>query len=421
MQRLGTDREYATVRNGRRYQVIERRYAIFPQTSGALELDAPVFSGEIPDSGRKRSSPLRRFLGKDSFFGSDPFEDMLTPTRRVRVRGEPLSMDVMPRPEAANSTHWLPAQQLELKGGWQPDSGDVQVGEPVTLMLELEALGLTGAQLPDLVPEAVDGFRLYPDQAQHATETSETGVTGRLQQKVAFIPERSGELHLPAVEVLWWDTQTNQERVATLPGRTMEVLQAQEHFSQVAGDDASFGASVGEVADQDMPDRSILDPARTASLSTIKTVSGLWPWISAALATGWLLTLFMWWWRTHRSQVAASETTSIAPKSQRAAAARKQFLSACKANDSASARQSLLAWAATHWRENPPRGLEALANRLPDEEAREALAELNRALYKEGNQWEGARLAKCLNRLPGLDVIASKNTTLIPPLYPESG
>ena len=180
VQRLETDREYVTVRDGRRYQVIERRYAIFPQTSGALELDAPVFSGEIPDSGRKRSSPLRRFLGKDPFFGSDPFEDMLTPTRRVRVRGEPLSMDVMPRPEAANSTHWLPAQQLELKGRWQPDSGDVQVGEPVTLMLELEALGLTGAQLPDLVPEAVDGFRVYPDQAQHSTENSETCFTVRL-------------------------------------------------------------------------------------------------------------------------------------------------------------------------------------------------------------------------------------------------
>ena len=415
VQRMETDREYAMVRDGRRYQVIERRYAIFPQTSGTLELDAPVFSGEIPDSSRKRSSPFRRFLG------SDPFEDMLTPTRRVRLRGEPLSMDVMPRPEAANSTHWLPAQQLELNGSWQPDSGDVQVGEPVTLMLELEVRGLTGAQLPDLVPETVDGFRVYPDQAQHTTETSETGVTGRLQQKVAFIPERSGELHLPAIDVRWWDTQVNRERVATLPGRTMEVLQAEGQFSQVDGDDESLGRAIDQVANQDMPDTSASDHAQSASLSSTKVVSGFWPWISAALATGWLLTLVIWWWRAHGSQVAGSETTSIAPKSQGAAAARKRFLAACKANDAASARQFLLAWGAIHWSENPPRGLEALANRLPDEEAREALAELNRALYKEGSQWEGTQLAKCLHRLPRLDVVASKNTTLIPSLYPESG
>ena len=417
VQRLGTDREYDTVRNGRRYQVIERRYAIFPQTSGPLELDAPVFSGEIPDNSRKRSRPFSRFLGNDPFFGTDPFEDMLTPTHRVRVRGELLSMDVMPRPETAQGMHWLPAEQLELKGSWQPDSGDVLLGEPVTLMLELEARGLTGAQLPDLVPEKVDGFRIYPDQAQHTTETGETGVTGHLQQKVAFIPERSGELQLPAIEVRWWDTQAKQERVAILPGRIMEVSQAAGQSAQVAADDISLGTAIDEAASQDLTVTSIPDSAQAASLSPIEAVSGPWPWISAALATGWLLTLVIWWWRVRGPQVDGSEATPNTTKSQSAAATRKRFLAACKANDATSAHQSLLAWAAIHWRHDPPRGLDALAKRLPEKEAREALAELNRALYMEGGQWKGERLAKCLHRLPRLDAITSKNTAVIPPLY----
>jgi hypothetical protein len=418
VQRLGEDREYTTTRGDRRYQVIERRYALFPQTSGRLELPAPVFDGEIPDKSRQRTSPFRRFFGDDPFFGRDPFDDLLTPTRRVRVRGEPAVLDVQPRPAAAQGGDWLPAEQLELRGEWQPDATAAHVGEPVTLLLTVEARGLTGGQLSSPAPEAVDGFRVYPDQAQRQTDRKATGVTGRLQQKIAFLPERAGELALPPIEVKWWDTQENRERVARLPGRVLQVSPAAGQSEALAPAGApSPPASAAAPARSAAPATAAAEPSRDASQRP-RTVLP-WPWISAVLAGGWLSTLLLWRRRTRVARLSRPENPG-AVGSGTASTARKRFLIACQAGDAAAARRALLAWTAAHWPDDPPRGLEALAQRLPDPEVREALAELNRALYREGGHWNGTRLAKTLRRLPARDSRNGERKEALAPLYPES-
>lgn len=421
VQRLGDDREYATTRNGRRYQVIERRYALFPQTSGTLELAAPVFDGEMPDASRRRTSPFKRFFGNDLFSGRDPFEDLMTPTRRVRVRGEPAELEVRPRPHAAHGAHWLPAEQLVLNGAWQPDAKDVQVGEPVTLVLDIQAQGLTGGQLPSLAPESVDGFNVYPDQAQRQTDSGDAGVTGHLQQKIAFLPERAGALTLPAIEVRWWDTRANRERVATLPGRVLQVSPAAGQAAQETGARITSQPAADDVVPgRPVPAVSMPEPSPVTAQSPRTSMPGPWPWISAVLATGWLLTLVFWWWRARGARHSGPGTPSTAVQPAAANAARKEFLAACKAGDAITARRTLLAWAAAHWPDDPPRGLEALAQRLPDRAAREALADLNCVLYKDVGPWNGTRLAQSLQQLPKQDSRAGNSKAVLAPLYPES-
>jgi hypothetical protein len=417
VQRLGEDREYATTRNGRRYQVIERRYALFPQISGVLRLSAPLFDAEIPDLRAGRGSPFKGLFGNDPFFGRDPFNDLLTPTRRVRVRGEPAELDVQPRPEGVQAAHWLPAERLALQGQWQPDVNDIRVGEPVTLVLKLQVDGLTGGQLPSLAPDAVAGFNVYPDQAQRQTDVRDSGVTGHLEQKIAFLPERAGELALPAIDVVWWDTQTDERRVATLPGRILEVSPAPVQPTPAMTGQVSALPASDRVPDQAAAAASAPNTSVQNSPPSGVSIAGPWPWISAALAIGWSLSMLYGWRRVQasRSSVSEERPSSIA---RAAATARKQFLAACQAGDAALARLTLLAWAAAHWPSDPPRGLEALSQRLDDPQARDALDELNRVLYREPGPWNGARLARHLQRLPKQGAVADQTEALLPPLYP---
>ena len=421
VQRLGEDREYSVTRQGRRYQVIERRYALFPQASGRLELAAPVFDGEIPDPGRRRTSPFKRFFGNDPFFGTDPFDDLMTPTRRVRVRGEPAELDVRPRAAAARGNQWLPAEILVLNGDWQPDADTIRQGEPVTLMLDLEAQGLTGGQLPNLAPDVVDGFDVYPDQPQRKTETSDSFVTGSLNQKIAFIPRRAGELTLPAITVHWWDTQADRERTATLPGRVLQVQPLPGQSSPPATARPSSRPAIETGPDQSVPDVSTPVAPKIAAQPARIPAPGLWPWVSAALALGWLLTLVFWWRHGRGVRTTVREAPATDTGSAEAGAARKQFLAACHAGEAISARRALLAWAAAHWRNDPPRGLEDLARRLPDPETRAALAELDHALYHSaGGAWNGTRLANLMRRLPKREANVDQRKAVLAPLYPDS-
>lgn len=425
VQKLGDDREYATTRNGRRYQVVERRYALFPQASGKLELAAPVFDGEIPDTSRRRASPFKRFFGDDPFFSGDPFAELMTPTRRVRIRGESAELAVQARPAAARGDHWLPAKHLQVNGEWQPPAGTaIQVGEPVTLTLEIEAQGLTGGQLPLLAPAAVDGFSVYPDQAHRETTTDENGVTGRLQQKIAFIPRRDGELALPALEVNWWDTQTGQERHETVPGRVLQVTAAAGQTAPaVAVPAAPQPAGTATPASPRVATSATGQAGLTPqALPRLAPAAGFWPWLSGALAAGWLLTLLFGWWRARRApRAAAARPAPAAAPTGAARAARRKFQDACTSHDAPAARRALLDWAALHWPADPPRGLDVLARRLDDPQARTALGELDRALYREGGgDWDGTHLARHLGRLPEAEAGGGRRKPVLAPLYPEA-
>ncbi|MGA7982058.1 MAG: BatD family protein, partial [Chromatiaceae bacterium] len=234
VQKLGEDKTYSTYRNGELYQVIERRYAVFPQHSGTLTIDAPVLSASVPEQGRRGPRLRDRMFGGEPFrdfqhfFGGDPFagmDSMFEETRPVQVRGRRLSLDVKPQPAAAPSP-WLPAESLQLSETWSPDPPVFRVGEPVTRTIAITGQGVSASQLPDLAPSVPSGIKVYPDKAQAQTRAEGDDLVAMKVIKLALVPTAPGKLTLPEVRLPWWDTQTNQERVAVLPARTLDVLPA---------------------------------------------------------------------------------------------------------------------------------------------------------------------------------------------------
>ena len=201
VQQVGADRNETVVENGERYQVVERRYDIFPQRSGPLKLSGPVLDAQI--AVQNRMDPFGNSF-KD-FFGNRPFGGAFTTAKPIRVRGDDIALEVLPRPAAAGNDYWLPARGVTLEGEWRPAQGPIKVGDPVTLDLHLSAQGLTAAQLPDLnsLLKLPPGIKAYPDQAKLTNDT-QNGIVGRRDQSIALIADRAGDFTLPAVSVHWW-------------------------------------------------------------------------------------------------------------------------------------------------------------------------------------------------------------------------
>ena len=407
VRRLGEDRESFLVRGGRRYRVVERQYAIFPQASGELVLPGPVLDARIADQRKSsRTNPSKGIFGSDfpfddSFFNRSPFRDRLNATRPVRVRGEAQSLDVLPRPEQLDSPYWLPAQGLEMTEDWQPEHGPIQVGTPVTRALTISAQGVTGQQLPDLEPAPVDGFKIYPDRSRAKTRDLDQGVEGVKSRSIAFVPTRPGSFTLPPVRLHWWDTRNDRQQLAELPARTIEVVPAprkeagSEQRIAAAGVVEPTGAQpAGGQSPAEVPSPKI-DPAG----SGFAAVSGPWPWISALFALLWLATLALWWRQGNAGSVPEPKAAHINRPDARAA--QRRFQSACRSGDPGQARRTLLEWARAHWFEDPPGGFDDLTARLDDPRARDALQELDRWLYRKPvGDWDGGSLLKAIPNLP---------------------
>jgi hypothetical protein len=147
----------------------------------------------------------------------------------------------------------------------------------------------------------------------------------------------------------------------------------------------------------------------------------LWQGISAAVLLLWLLTLFAWWRARKQRSTANSAnpadalTAAPQPRKPGADKALRALQEACRVNDVQAARQCLLDWAAAHWPEPAPRGLQAIAKRLNEPRYAEPLAQLDRACYT-GATWQGASLAQAFSAIPKA-ANAKESKPLLPDLY----
>lgn len=410
VQQLGKDRTYATTRNNRHYQIIERTYALFPQQAGSLTIEPPVFEGKVLESARRRD-PF------GSIFGNDPFSMMSAPTRPVRITGKKDSLTVRPRPAGVKGGIWLPADSVALAEEWQPERNFLRVGEAITRTITVRAEGQNGATLPELGLGQVNGFKTYPDKAEVQTEEQNGRLTGSSRQKTAFIAVSPGTYTLPQVSLPWWDLKEEKVQVATLPARTITIL---------PGDTQAAPATVPPEPQQ--PTQTPAGPSTATGEAPPPPAPAPnpghrfpWAYLALALGAGWLCTLLLWQWdrrQRRRSAAASSPGSSQAPAAP-ATELRRAFLAACKANDAGRARSTLLQWATALWSDNPPTGLAELAGRLTDREAAAEITRLDRCLFSENPPpWDGSKLASHLQHLSGPDDSAAKAKTTLPPLYP---
>ncbi len=401
VQKLGDDHEFQTVRNGKEYIVIERRYAVYPQKEGSFSSDPVVFNGTVIEASED-----------DGFFSMDPFNRR---ARHQRVNSKTVTFTVKPAPAAFDGNQWLPTSRLQLSEQWSQNPPRFTVGEPVTRTLTLQANGLPASALPTIEVEGNDALKLYPDQPTLKDNKNDNGILGAREQKFAVIPTRAGKLNLPPIEVKWWNTATDREEVARLPAREITV--------QPGAPGASAPLPLPTYA---AASSSYESPSATTTLASqmhLSSISaGWWPWLSLLLGLGWLVTLIAWWRARQRAPQAvrapSRNKTKRATQTGSRSQIENQLKQSCLANDAVQAKAQLLAWAQQRWPEDPPNNLTVIARRC-DAALADALEELDRHLYaRSSTAWRGDRLWDLFQyHQPASDTPAREEDRLLEPLY----
>ena len=375
VRRLGQDRSEQRVIDGRRYNVVERHYALVPERSGRLVIPPAVFRGRAILPGRRGT-----WLGAGS---------------PVSARGEEIALQVKPRPQGG-AEPWLPASELSLEdsGGALPDS--VRAGEPLTLTLRIRARGLAAAQLPVLELPRIAGAEVYPDQPVTRDGNEGPWLVGEVERKFAIVPHAAGTLELPAVEVHWWDTDSDQAQVARLDPRRVQVLPA------LAGAEAA-GAPVVQ------PD--------SAGAPT-PPQSSHWPLLAIGFALLWIATLAAWALERRRQRRHPTRPLQAAADPARGAAT-ASLKKALASGDLAAIAAALRALAATQ--HLPARSLGELATQLEPQQQR-ALQAIEAARYGDGDRDAALQLARSAFARGILAVRTQARPAAqpepLPPLYP---
>lgn len=396
VQQLGEDKQYRTTMEGRTWEVIERKFALFPQQSGDLEIDPFQLTVAVVD---ERQQERRGYNDPfDRFFSRRPVVQKIARSDAIKLQVKPTVAGVLP---------WLTARDLKLQENWSVDTDQLQAGESVTRTVAIIADGLSVGQLPELKMDELEGIKNYPDQPQTNEQATSQGLLSTSSQKFALIPANAGEFEIPPLEVNWWNVNTDRMETARLPGRMLRVI----------GDAAP--ATGSEVPVQ-VPAPPAAGKESTGPLPVKAKQADKWLLLSNGILLAlWLVTLFAWWkGRKARLQVPVEDAK------EKQHPARRELLKALdKAvaeKDEAAARDAILQLSKHIWRDNPPVSLAQVVLRTEGPLAGE-LNNLERSLYGTGQtEWDGSLIARGLSGLRPEKPQSAPAKAGLKPLYPTA-
>lgn len=178
---------------------------LYPQQSGQFEIPAIAVRVTVaqPDGG---SQPLT-----------------LT-TRPQRFAA------ALPDPALTIGGRWLSASNLTLSQRWQNSAddqadGELRVGDAITRTVTASGQDTLSVLIPPLIPVIDNDERVqaYPAQARLDDSQERGEYLSSREDQTTYIVQRGGELTLPALELIWWNSQTRQLETLTLPGQTLRV------------------------------------------------------------------------------------------------------------------------------------------------------------------------------------------------------
>ena len=363
--RLLDEVPYQSDRNGERYRVLERRYAVFPERSGTLMIPPMQLSGRLIER---------------------PSDRLWQPTvrgRRVRVESEPLTLEISPRPEGFSGDFWLPARRITLSQQIA-DNEELHVGEPVTRTVIMDAMGLEENMLEEPVWPDVPNTRIYPDQPQGISRDDGEWVLGHKEFRYAVVPEEPGELVLPEVRLDWWDTVADQQRTAVLPEHRVRVLPSE--LSKSVGT-LPPATSVLPVAPTGIPATGTVPPAEAIA----------WKTATGVLALLWLITLYFY---IRKPRLIAQPQGLNGSASVDEKELLKSLQHACQKGDASLARKDLAQWIRTYAPQSMRGSMRDFGERCDDTQLQKAIAELDACGFTSTgiDPWAGDALWSAFKR-----------------------
>ena len=391
IEKLGDDSNYNTQINGVNYLITERKYAIFPQKSGSLTIKPLMLTAEVVANSRPN------FNG---FFNSQA-------TQTKKISSKSVTLEVKPAPATFSGKHWLSAEQLVLKEEWSGDNQQMKVGEPLTRTLSLLAKGTTVGQLPELnagkpVLNGAEGadeqLKTYPDQPVLREQKKPEGLTAFREEKIAIIPSKAGFYKLPAIEIPWFNSQSQKMEVAKIPETTITAIEAAGTLPDISSPVATMTVQQPQKAEAVTP--IAIQPEQ----------QNIWLWVSVFLGSGWLVTLAYF-------LINHSAKKPVAEKSEREIRLEdsvKSLKKACAENNAAATKDALLAWGRL---KHGTTNLGAIAE-LSDARLRDEILLLNQVLYgKAADQWHGKKLFQAFVENKAREKIVATDDDKLEPLF----
>ena len=389
-QLIGSPNQYERLIDGERFGVYEKRYVIFPQRSGPLQIPDILFRGEVTD-------------------GSSNFVFRNMNTRRVTAFIEGITIEVKERPASLpRGEGWLPVTGLALEETWSGDLGALKVGDSVVRTLTLRAEGLDGAVLPPFSPENVKGLNLYPDPADISRTFVDGSIVGTRIETTTYVALEAGVIEVPSLDIAWWDVNSDSARTTSLPATRFEVATVEGVLPSEQAI-ASTQEIQALLEPEPLVDQAMIDAQAEAEFIAID--GGLVRWTQWLLIAFVLLLIAIMGKRRFgaASQQLFTDWRAAQSPAANEKAAFAALNAACASSSNKAIRDALITWT-NHYCAAEIRSMEDLVRMSPSQELTEQAKSLQSTLFNplSGTPFDSAQLRALTKKLRQAKRVASR-------------
>jgi hypothetical protein len=199
-EELPSQKSYYKQIQGRQYLVNEVKRAFFASAPGEFTIGQAQVNLVIDDFGQ---FPRDRFF--DDFFnrsfGSFGFG------KPVSLKTKEIAVTVLPLPTRGRPADFsgLVGRGLELSV--HADKNVAQVGEPITVTLEIQGEGNFKTMAAPAIPQP-QGFKMYESGTSSDLFKKDDIVSGRKKYEYVLIPQLEGDKTIPPVDLSYFDAAT---------------------------------------------------------------------------------------------------------------------------------------------------------------------------------------------------------------------
>ncbi|MDC1511943.1 BatD family protein [Gammaproteobacteria bacterium] len=389
-QLIGSPNQYERLIDGERFGVYEKRYVIFPQRSGPLQIPDILFRGEVTD-------------------GSSNFVFRNMNTRRVTAFIEGITIEVKERPASLpRGEGWLPVTGLALEETWSGDLGELKVGDSVIRTIVLRAEGLDGAVLPPFSPENIQGLNLYPDPADISRTFVDGSIVGTRIETSTYVALEAGVIEVPSLDIAWWDVNSDSARTTSLPATRFEVATVEGVLPSEQAI-ASTQEIQALLEPEPLVDQAMIDAQAEAEFIAID--GGLVRWTQWLLIAFVLLLIAIMGKRRFgaASQQLFADWRAAQSPAANEKAAFAALNAACASSSNKAIRDALITWA-NHYCAAEIRSMEDLVRMSPSQELTEQAKSLQSTLFNplSGTLFDSAQLRALTKKLRQAKRVASR-------------
>lgn len=140
-----------------------------------------------------------------------------------RVTGPALAFSAT-RPESLRRAEtWVASPSFSVTQSFDRDLDNVTVGDAIERKIRFEAEDVMAMMLPTFEEAQLNGVTRYADPPELRNSSNRGTTLAMREVTLTYIVEEQGEYPLPAQEYFWWDTQSNELELVSLPAVTIEV------------------------------------------------------------------------------------------------------------------------------------------------------------------------------------------------------